>query len=57
MTIRIGDRLVIKREGKILTPDAGEAYHEFEVLKQPSLVTLPEKVDKILYELIVEMLK
>lgn len=36
MSLRIGDRLVIKRDGKILTPDAGEAYHEFWVVELES---------------------
>ncbi len=35
MSLRVGDHLVIKRDGKILTPDAGEAYHEFEVTELP----------------------
>ena len=35
MSLTKGDRLIIKRDGKILTPDAGEAYHEFEVMEDP----------------------
>ncbi len=34
MTIRIGDHLVIKRDGKVLGPE-DEAYHEFEVWTSP----------------------
>jgi len=34
MTIRNGDHMVIKREGKIITAKH-EAYHEFEVIEQP----------------------
>ena len=40
MSLSVGDHLVIKREGKILTPDAGESYHEFEVMEYES-VSLP----------------
>lgn len=42
MTIRIGDHLVIKRGGKILTPQ-DEAYHEFEVIKSPEYKESPKK--------------
>lgn len=35
MSLTKGDHLLIKRDGKILTPDAGESYHEFEVLDDP----------------------
>ncbi len=35
MSLAKGDHLVIKRDGKILTPDCGEAYHEFEVAETP----------------------
>lgn len=38
MSLAVGDRLVIKRNGVILTPDAGEAYHEFEVVDEPLAV-------------------
>lgn len=37
MSLSVGDHLVIKREGKILTPDSGESYHEFEVVKYESI--------------------
>lgn len=39
MSLTKGDRLVIKRGGHILTPDAGEAYHEFEVMEEPEAVS------------------
>jgi len=32
MSLAKGDHLVIKRNGLILTPDAGEAYHEFKAM-------------------------
>ena len=35
MSLSKGDHLVIKRDGRILTSDAGESYHEFEVMEQP----------------------
>ncbi|KKN44447.1 hypothetical protein LCGC14_0692940 [marine sediment metagenome] len=34
MSIRVGDHLVIKRDGVIIT-EADEAYHEFEVVEEP----------------------
>ncbi len=34
MSLRVGDHLVIKRGGQIIT-EADEAYHEFEVMTQP----------------------
>ena len=37
MSLSVGDHLVIKREGKILTPDAGESYHEFKVMEYQSI--------------------
>ena len=36
MSLSKGDHLVIKRGEKILGP-ADEAYHEFEVMDQPSM--------------------
>lgn len=41
MTLRIGDHLVIKRDGKIIT-EQEEAYHEFEVVAQPDYFPAPE---------------
>ena len=35
MSLTKGDHLLIKRNGLILTPDAGEASHEFEVTSNP----------------------
>ena len=35
MSLTKGDHVIIKRDGLILTPDAGEAYHEFEVIANP----------------------
>ncbi len=35
MSLTKGDHVIIKRDGLILTPDAGEAYHEFEVMEGP----------------------
>ncbi len=35
MSLVKGDHVVIKRAGLILTPDSGEAYHEFEVMDEP----------------------
>lgn len=32
MSLQIGDHLVIKRDGKLIT-EADEAYHEFEVME------------------------
>lgn len=34
MSLRVGDHLVIKRDGKIIDPES-EGYHEFEVMTQP----------------------
>lgn len=43
MSLTKGDHLLIKRDGKILTPDAGESYHEFVVLENPvSIASLPD---------------
>ena len=39
MSLTKGDHLIIKRNGRILTPDAGEAYHEFEVMNDPVSTT------------------
>lgn len=41
MSLRIGDHLVIKREGKLITEE-DEAYHEFEVTEQPELFSAPD---------------
>ncbi len=54
MSLSVGDHLVIKRDGKILTPDAGEAYHEYEVKE----VGLSEFKDgKVIYKPTIEMVK
>ncbi len=43
MSLVKGDHLVIKRGGLILTPDVGEAHHEFEVLDGPVITAfLPD---------------
>lgn len=34
MSLRVGDHLVIKRDGRIIDPSS-EAYHEFRVMEQP----------------------
>lgn len=44
MSLSKGDHLVIKRGEKILGPD-DEAYHEFEVMDQPS-IGYPEADDE-----------
>ena len=41
MSLSKGDRLVIKRDGKILGPE-DEAYHEFEVMEEPTYTPLGE---------------
>ncbi len=41
MSLRVGDHLVIKRDGKIIT-EQEEAYHEFEVMVQPQWKAVPE---------------
>lgn len=41
MSLRVGDHLVIKRDGKIVDPDS-EAYHEFEVMEQPEHFSAPD---------------
>lgn len=41
MSLRVGDHLVIKRDGVIIPPD-GEAYHEFEVMEQPGYFKAPD---------------
>lgn len=41
MTLRVGDHLVIKREGKLIDV-ASEAYHEFKVLEQPQPFAVPD---------------
>ena len=40
MSLRVGDHLVIKRNGVILDPES-EAYHEFEVMEQPEHIAAP----------------
>ena len=40
MSLIKGDHVIIKRGGLILTPDAGEAYHEFEVVNDPVSTSL-----------------
>jgi len=52
MTIRLGDHLVIKRDGKILTP-ADEAYHEFEVVEEPQHLQVEGEVG---YEIKVKLI-
>ncbi|KKM77544.1 hypothetical protein LCGC14_1368900 [marine sediment metagenome] len=41
MSLAKGDHLVIKRDGKILGPE-DEAYHEFEVMEEPTYTPLGE---------------
>ena len=41
MSLRIGDHLIIKRDGVILDPES-EAYHEFEVMEQPEHFPAPD---------------
>ncbi len=41
MSLRVGDHLVIKREGKIVSP-GDEAYHEFEVMAEPDWFSAPD---------------
>lgn len=38
MSLRVGDHLVIKRDGRII-PVEEEGYHEFEVIEQPEHFT------------------
>ena len=38
MSLIKGDHVIIKRDGLILTPDSGEAYHEFEVMEEPASI-------------------
>jgi hypothetical protein len=41
MSLRVGDHLVIKRDGELIDP-ASEAYHEFEVVAQPEHFPAPD---------------
>ena len=41
MSLRLGDHVVIKRDGRILS-EADEAYHEFEVATAPEHYGAPE---------------
>ncbi len=38
MALRAGDHLVVKRDGRILSPASGEACHEFEIIDPPAYV-------------------
>jgi hypothetical protein len=42
MSLRVGDHLVIKRNGKIVEPES-EGYHEFEVVEQPEHFSAPNR--------------
>ena len=58
MSLRVGDHLVIKRDGKLITEE-NEAYHEFEVIEQPDSFPAPDSKFqyKIGYNVKVEVVK
>ncbi|MBW2560638.1 MAG: hypothetical protein JRE40_07265 [Deltaproteobacteria bacterium] len=41
MSLRVGDHLVIKRDGKLIAEE-DEAYHEFEVMEPPVHYSAPD---------------
>ena len=56
MTLTIGDRLLIKRNGMILTSDAGEAFYEYEVIDHPKYLGIDEN-KAALYTVTVKVIK
>lgn len=49
MTLTKGDHLLIKRNGKILADEGGEAYVEFEVINQPRGAQIKDTDGSLVY--------